>query len=79
MLTRHRARSVLEQMNFVKRKATTAAKIEPLHFDEMKDQYLLDTKAMINMEKFSSELVFNWYHTRINTVPGSKCTMDHGT
>ena len=79
MLTRHGARSVLEQMNFVKRKATTAAKIEPLHFDEMKEQYLLDTKAVVNMEKFPSELVFNWHHTGINTVPGSKWTMDHGT
>ena len=37
ILTRHWARSVLEQMNFVKRKATTAAKIEPSHFDELKE------------------------------------------
>ena len=59
-LTIHWTRSVLEQMNFVRRKATTAAKIEPLHFDEMKEQYRLDIKAMVVIVKYSSELVFKW-------------------
>ena len=75
-LTIHWTRSVLEQMNFVKRKATTAAKIEPLHFDEMKEQYRLDIKAVVEMVKYSSELVFNWDHAGINIVPGSKWTME---
>ena len=68
-LTRHWARSL---MNFVKRKATTAAKIKPSHFDELKEQYLLDIKAVVEMEKVPSELVFNWDHTGINIVPGSQ-------
>ena len=63
-------------MNFVKRKATTAAKIEPSHFDELKEQYLLDIKVVVEMEKVPSELVFNWDHTGINIVPGSKWTME---
>ena len=75
-LTRHWARSLLERMNFVKRKATTAAKIEPSHFDELKEQYLLDIKAVVEMEKVPSELVFNWDHTGINIVPGSQWTME---
>ena len=69
-------RSLLERMNFVKRKATTAAKIEPSHFDELKEQYLLDIKAVVEMEKVPSELVFNWDHTGINIVPGSQWTME---
>ena len=55
-LTRYWARSLLERMDFVKRKATTAAKIEPSHFDELKEQYLLDIKAVVEMEKVPSEL-----------------------
>jgi len=46
-------------MNFVKRKATTGAKIEPSCFDELKEQYLLDKKAVVEMEKVPNELVFN--------------------
>ena len=60
----------------MKRKATTAAKIEPSHFDELKEQYLLDIKAVVEMEKVPSELVFNWDHTGINIVPGSQWTME---
>ena len=69
-LTRHWARSILERINFVKRKATTAAKIEPSHFDELKEHYLLDIKVVVETEKVPSELVFNWDHTGINIVPG---------
>ena len=84
-LTIHWTRSVLEQMNFVNRKATTAAKIEPLHFDGIKEQsisttvfsYLLDIKAVVKVVKFPSELVFNWDHAGINiVVPGSKWTIE---
>ena len=42
-LTIHWTRSVLEQMNFVNRKATTAARIEPLHFDGMKEKSISTT------------------------------------
>jgi len=73
-LTRHWAKSVLDRMNFVKQKATTTAKIEPSHFDELKEQYLLDIKAVVEMMKVPSELVFNWDHTGINIVPGSQWT-----
>ena len=75
-LTRHWAKSVLVCMNFVKRKATTAAKIDPSHFDELKEQYLLDIKAVVEMEKVPSELVFNWDHTGIDIVPGTQWTME---
>jgi len=72
-LTSYSAKSLLERMSFVKRKATTAAKIDPSHFDELKEQYLLDIKAVVEMMKIPSELVFN---TGINIVPGSQWTME---
>jgi len=39
-LTRHWAKSLLDRMNYVKRKATTTAKIDPSHFDKLKQKYL---------------------------------------
>ena len=75
-LTRHWAKSLLDRMNFVKRKATTTAKIDPEHFDELKEQYLLHIKVVVEMMKIPSELVFNWDHTGINIVPGSQWTME---
>ena len=75
-LTRHWAKSVLDRMNYVKRKASTSAKIDPSHFDELKEQYLLDIKVVVEMMRVPSELVFNWDHTGINIVPGSQWTME---
>ena len=75
-LTRHWMKSLLEHMSFVKQKATTAAKIDPSHFDELKEQYLLDIKVVVEMMKIPSELVFNWDHIGINIVPGSQWTME---
>ena len=56
-------------MSFVKRKAT--AKMDPVCFAELKEQYLLDIKVVVELEKVPPELVFNWDHTSINIVPGS--------
>ena len=74
--TRHWAKSLLERTSFVKQKATTAAKIDPSHFDELKEQYLLDIKLVVEMMKIPCELVFNWDHTGVNIVPGSQWTME---
>ena len=63
-------------MDYVKQKATTTAKINPLHFDELKEQFLLDIKVVVEMMKIPGELVFNWDHTGINIVPGSQWTME---
>ena len=42
MLTRLWARSVLEHMDFVKRKVATKAIIEPSYSGKLDEQYLLD-------------------------------------
>jgi len=70
------AKSLHQQINFVKRKATTSAKVELAHFKELKEQFLLDAKAVIDMEDIPSDLILNWDHTGINVVPGSQYTME---
>ena len=75
-LTKVWAKSLLQRLNFVKRKATTSAKVEPSHFKELKEQFLLDIKAVVEMEDVSSDLILNWDHTGINIVPSSTWTME---
>lgn len=74
-LTRHWAKSLLDRTCFVKRKAATSAKVDP-SFAELKKQYLLDIKVVVEMAKVLAELVFNWDHTSTNIVPGSQWTME---
>ena len=50
--------------------------MESSYFDELKEQYVLDIKAVVEMEKVPSEIVFNWDYTGINIVPGSQWTME---
>ena len=75
-LTKVWAKSLLQRLNFVKRKATTSAKVEPSHFKELKEQFLLDIKAVVEMEDVPSDLILNWDHTGINIVPSSTRTME---
>ena len=41
-LTKARAKYLLHRMNFVKRKATTKAKVDVEHFEEVKRQFFRD-------------------------------------
>ena len=75
-LTKVWAKSLLQHLNFVKRKATTSAKVEPSHFKELKEQFLLDIKAVVEIEDITSDLILNWDHTGINIVPSSTWTME---
>lgn len=45
------------RMGFVKRRASTAAKMKVDKFDELKAQYLFDIKANIEMDEIPHELV----------------------
>ena len=60
---------------YVKRKASTSAKVEPSNFEEMKEQYLLDIQAAVDIVDIPMDLVLNWDHTGVNIVPGSQWTM----
>ena len=70
------AKSLLQRIGYVKRKATTSAKVEPSHFEELKEQYLLDIKAALEIMDIPMGLIMNWDHTGVNIVPGSQWTME---
>ena len=61
-LTGYWAKSLFDRMCFVKRKTTTAAKIDPLCFVDLKEQYLLDIKVVVEMEKVPPELILLQSH-----------------
>ena len=69
------AKSLLHRIGYVKRKASTSAKVEPSNFEEMKEQYLLDIQAAVDIADIPMDLVLNWDHTGVNIVPGSQWTM----
>ena len=70
------AKCFLKQMNFVKRKATTKAKVSVENFDELKRQYLIDIKAAVTIDDIPHDLVLNWDQTGLNYVPVSQWTME---
>ena len=69
------AKYFLGKMNFVKRKATTKSKVTVDHFKEVKEQFLFDIKAVVEMEEIPDSLIINWDQTGINYVPVSQWTM----
>lgn len=60
----------------MKRKATTKSKITIPNFEIVKQQFLLDVKAVVELEEIPSDLIINWDQTGINYVPVSQWTMD---
>lgn len=75
-ITSNWAKSLLRRMNFVKRRGSSTAKMHVEHFEALKEQFLLDIRAVKEMEEVPPELIFNWDHTGISIVPGSKWTME---
>ena len=76
LITKYWAKSLMIQMNFVKRKATTKAKISNVNYEENKTQFVYDVKAIMELEKIPDDLVINWDHTGIHYVPVSNWTME---
>ena len=62
-------------MAFVKRKGSTKSKVTVEHFEEVQQQYLLDIKAVVEMEEIPDDLIINWDQTPVNYVPISQWTM----
>ncbi len=69
------AKYFLAKLNFVKRKATTKAKLTVDDFESKKQQYLIDIKAVVEMEDIPKQMIINWDQTGINYVPVSQWTM----
>ena len=58
-------------MNFVKRRGSSTAKMSVANFEAVKEQFVYDVNAVVEMKDIPPELVFNWDQTRISIVPGS--------
>lgn len=63
-LTRGWAKSFLSRMGFVKRRVTTkSSRMTVENFNEIKEQFLADIRAVVELESVSPELIFNWDQT----------------
>ena len=72
-LTDNWAKSLQTRMGFVKRKASSSAKITPEEFDKQKKDFLRDVRNVVNMDQIPSELIVNF---GISYVPASSYTME---
>ena len=64
-------------MKFVQRKVTTAkSKHTIVDFAWLKEEFLQDVVATVEMEEIPPELILNWDQTGIKIVPSNTWTMD---
>ena len=75
-LTSDWAKSLLNRMGYVKRKACSKAKVDVAQFEQLKDDFLLEIKTIVSMDEIPPELVINFDQTALNYVPISHWTMD---
>ena len=75
-LTKSWGKSLLNQMGFVKRRASTSAKVSLSNFNDPKAQFLFDIMINIRMDEIPDQLIINWDQTAINYVPSGSWTME---
>ena len=75
-ITKTWAKSLLSRLGYVKWKASSTAKVEPSNYEQLIEQYLLDIKAVVEMEDIPADLILNWDHMGINIIPGCYWTME---
>jgi len=75
-LTDDWAKSLLKRMGYVKRKACSKAKVDIERFKQLKDEFLLEIKVIVNMDEIPPDLIINFDQTALNYVPVSHWTMD---
>ncbi len=75
-ITNNWAKSLLHRMNFVKRRGSSTTKLTVTNFDEIKEQFIIDVNAAVELEDIPPQLVINWDQTGISIVPGSSWTME---
>ena len=76
VLTKAWGKSILHRMGFVKRRASTKAKVSIENFEQVKAQFLLDIRAVVEMEDIPFDLIINWDQTGIHYVPVGSWTME---
>ena len=75
-LTEEWAKSLLDRMGYVKRKACSKAKINVEHFEELKKIFLMDITNIVSMDEIPPQLIINFDQTAINYVPTPSWTME---
>ena len=75
-MTQGWAQYLLNRMGYVKRKASSIAKVTVEDFASVQAQFLLDIQAFVELEEIFFELVFNWDHTGIQYAPVSNWTLE---
>ena len=76
-LNRHWAYSLLERINFVKRKATTAqSKYKIDSFKRVKESFLAEVTTIVEMDEIPPDLILNFDQTGVKKVPSSTWTID---
>lgn len=76
-VNRHWAYSLLSCMKFRKRKVTTTkSKYSIANFTQLKETFLNDIVATVEMEEIPAELILNWDQTGIKIVPSNTWIMD---
>jgi len=75
VLTKDWARYLLQQMGYVKRKATTKAKTTVEDFDAVKSDFLFNIKVVVALEEIPPELIINFDQTGLKYVPVGDWTM----
>ena len=75
-LTTDWAKSLMTCMGFVKREACSKAKVDVSQFQQLKEEFLLEIKNIVNMDEIPAELVINFDQTALNYVPASYWIME---
>ena len=68
-LTKHWRKNLLSHMGFVKRRPSTKSKVAVQNFKELKAEFLLDIKTVVEKVKSPFDLIINWDKTGIHYVP----------
>lgn len=75
-LTKSWAKSLLQRMNFVKRRGSTTCKNDKVeNFEELKNEFLERIEKTVTEYDIPSDLIINWDHAGLNIVPVSNWTM----
>ena len=69
------AKYLLGKMNYVKRRATTKHKVTVSNFEQLKQEFLMNIKAVVTFEEIPDNLIINWDQTGIKYIPVSAWTM----
>jgi len=72
VLTKPWAQYLLEQMGYMKRKATSSAKVTVDDLASLERQFLLDIRGIVEMEEIAQDSIINWDQS---TIPVSNWTM----